>query len=84
MDSEARIVELEMREAALEQQVQTLLRQLDLPGAMNAFAPNLEEIKQLLLAGRKIDAIRRYREMSRLGLREAKDKVEELDRQLKG
>lgn len=38
--------------------------------------PQLETPEQLLRAGRKIEAIKRYRELTGLGLREAKDAVE--------
>jgi ribosomal protein L7/L12 len=45
-----------------------------------AASPNLEEIKRLAHSGRKIDAIKMYRELYRVGLKEAKDAVEELVR----
>jgi hypothetical protein len=43
----------------------------------------LNEIRQALFAGRKIEAIKLYRKYSGLGLREAKDAVEEMERKLR-
>ena len=43
---------------------------------------NNHEIVNLLRQGRKIEAIKIYRERTKLGLKEAKDAVEALERQL--
>lgn len=42
-----------------------------------------ERVKEALFEGRKIEAIRLYREHARVGLAEAKRAVEELERQLR-
>lgn len=54
------------------------------PGAVAA-APNPgdeHQVRELLLAGRKIEAIKHYREAHGSGLREAKDAVEAMERSL--
>lgn len=43
----------------------------------------LEEVQQLVRDGRKIDAIKQVREVTNLGLKEAKDIVEAIERKLK-
>ncbi len=42
-----------------------------------------KEIADLLYAGRKIQAIKAYREITEAGLKEAKDSVEKLEQQLR-
>ena len=42
-----------------------------------------EEIVQAVVAGRKIEAIKRLREQTGMGLREAKQAVEHLERELR-
>jgi hypothetical protein len=42
-----------------------------------------QEIEAAVLGGKKLEAIKLYREASGLGLKEAKDWVEELERQLR-
>ncbi|MBI5386621.1 MAG: ribosomal protein L7/L12 [Verrucomicrobia bacterium] len=42
-----------------------------------------QEIEAAILGGKKIEAIKLYREASGTGLKEAKDWVEELERQLR-
>ena len=44
---------------------------------------DLRDIQESILAGRKIEAIKLYREYSGLGLKDAKDAVEELERKLR-
>jgi len=44
---------------------------------------DLNEIRKAIFAGRKIEAIKLYREFSGLGLKEAKDAVEEIERKLR-
>jgi ribosomal protein L7/L12 len=41
------------------------------------------EIRELLLAGKKIEAIKQYREASGLGLKESKDAVEAIEKELR-
>jgi ribosomal protein L7/L12 len=43
---------------------------------------NNEEIVSLLRQGRKIEAVKIYRERTNLGLKEAQDAVEALERQI--
>jgi ribosomal protein L7/L12 len=42
-------------------------------------APTMEDVKQALATGDKILAIKLYRQMTQVGLKEAKDAVERLD-----
>ena len=42
-------------------------------------APSLAEVSALLASGHKIEAIKRYRELTGVGLKEAKDYVDALD-----
>ncbi len=42
-----------------------------------------DEVRQLLLAGKKIEAIKLYREASGLGLKESKDAVEAVESELR-
>jgi hypothetical protein len=44
---------------------------------------DLKEIQDSILAGRMIEAIKLYRQHSGLGLKEAKDAVEEMERKLR-
>ncbi|HEY0073830.1 MAG TPA: ribosomal protein L7/L12 [Abditibacteriaceae bacterium] len=50
--------------------------------SVNAVPLNNEEIVSLLRQGRKIEAVKIYRERTNLGLKEAKDAVEALERQI--
>jgi ribosomal protein L7/L12 len=52
-------------------------------GDLRGSAPAMGEIQDLLRRGRKIDAIKVYRERTGLGLKEAKDAVEEIERGLR-
>ena len=49
------------------------------PGQRDAASPAIQEIGHLLSSGRKIDAIRLYREVFDTGLKEAKEAVETLE-----
>lgn len=40
---------------------------------------NLDQVKEALIRGNKIEAIKRYREATGLGLKEAKDAVEAME-----
>jgi|SRR5882762_5209379 len=44
---------------------------------------DLKEIREAISAGRRIEAIKLYREFTRQGLKEAKDAVEEMERKLR-
>ncbi|MFO0594496.1 MAG: ribosomal protein L7/L12 [Myxococcaceae bacterium] len=50
------------------------------PGTPQLDSAEQQSPEQLLRAGRKIEAIKRYRELTGVGLREAKDAVEALER----
>jgi ribosomal protein L7/L12 len=55
--------------------------QMDYPQGLRSDAdPNsgTDEIRRMALAGNKIEAIKRYREIHGVGLKEAKDAVEKL------
>ena len=54
---------------------------VEMPAAPRHPAP--DAIEAALLAGRKIEAIKRYREEHDVGLREAKDAVEAIERTLR-
>jgi hypothetical protein len=73
---------LERRIARLEAKTDTLVSE---PGAApQPSAPDeQEEIIALLRAGHKIQAIKRYREMTDLGLKEAKDAVDAIEARLR-
>ncbi len=80
MDSEQ---DLNARVAALEQKVSFLLKHLGLEAQAAGSAPQLDEVQALLVQGRLIEAIKVYRERTGLGLREAKDAVEQMQSQLR-
>jgi len=60
------------RLAALERKLDLILNHLGLPNEEDRFA----EVRDLLAAGNKIGAIKLYRELTGLGLAEAKAAVE--------
>ena len=76
--------------ARVEQKIDSILSGLGLPGysvkATNApvsenvsFASNEEQIIRELRRGRKIEAVRLYREQHQVGLKEAKDAVDQIE-----
>jgi ribosomal protein L7/L12 len=77
--NEQRLTELEQRVARLEQQVEFLAGRLGL-GDMLSERPDMTEIQQLLQRGQKIEAIKVYRQKTGVGLKEAKDAVEAMER----
>ncbi|MEY9895612.1 ribosomal protein L7/L12 [Catenulispora sp. MAP5-51] len=90
MDSGDQIT-VEMRLAAVEEKLDRLLAHLGLDGdgdggpapAVPA-APNAEaHIRALIQAGKKIQAIKAYREVTGQGLKEAKDAVEAMERNMR-
>ena len=76
-----RIAELERRVSRLEQQIDLLLGRQGFgdPGPMR---PDVAGVEQLLRQKNKIEAIKVYRQMTGVGLREAKDAVEAIERRL--
>ena len=73
------------RDHAISARVNVVERKLDL--IMDHFEidydPGVMEIDSLIASGMKIEAIKRYRELTRVGLREAKDAIEDRERILK-
>jgi ribosomal protein L7/L12 len=70
--------ELKIRVSRLERQVEFLLRHLGLPDRTGEPDVVAGEVLALKRAGRTIEAIKLYREATGLGLREAKDYVDQL------
>lgn len=52
---------------------------LDVGGWAGSAEPSLETVQQLIRRGRKIEAIKMYRALSGVGLKEAKDAVDALE-----
>jgi len=70
--------ELQRRVARLEQLVEGLYRHLDLPLPQEQYDP-LTPVRELVHAGKKIQAVKLYREMTGVGLKEAKQAVDAMD-----
>ena len=62
----------------LEQKVDFLLRELGLDAKEQASVPPPDDIIMLVRQGRKIEAIKLYREKTGVGLKEAKDAVDRM------
>jgi ribosomal protein L7/L12 len=79
MDTESQII---IRLNRLERKVDFLLRELNLVEKEEAtlpdFGPVLTEVAELVRQNRKIEAIKLYREMTGVGLKEAKEVVDRL------
>ncbi|MBB5894639.1 ribosomal protein L7/L12 [Kutzneria kofuensis] len=72
--------QLERRLDRLERKLDVLMQHLDVPQPGLA-GPDLavdQDVVALARAGRKIEAIKRYRELTGVGLKEAKDAVERI------
>ncbi|MFP4321769.1 MAG: ribosomal protein L7/L12 [Anaerolineales bacterium] len=80
-----RILWLESRVAQLERQVAYLTDALGVQesdiGDLNA--PHMDEIRALLEKGQKINAIKVYRQQFNVGLKDAKDAVEAMQREIR-
>ncbi|QUQ72085.1 ribosomal protein L7/L12 [Kutzneria sp. CA-103260] len=76
--------QLERRLDRVERKLDLLLRHLEVPQPgpdFVAFGPGIaidQDVLALARAGRKIEAIKRYREITGVGLKEAKDAVERM------
>ena len=77
-----RIAELERRVMRLEQQIDLLLGREGL-GSARSMGVDDPAIEQMLRGGNKIEAIKIYREKTGVGLKEAKDAVEAIERRLR-
>jgi ribosomal protein L7/L12 len=78
--AEAREPEIKQRLALLEARVQQLFEHLDIaPRSSEAIDPTAEaEIQDLVAKGNEVVAIKRYRELTGLGLAEAKAAIDRL------
>jgi ribosomal protein L7/L12 len=70
------------RLARLERRVGAIVAHVGLPP--EPVPAGMDEVLALLEAGKKIAAIKRYRELTGAGLREAKDAVDEIERHRAG
>lgn len=76
--------EQDRRIEELERKVAFLMRRLGAEGEFGATAVGAEaEVESLIRAGRKIEAIKRWRESTGQGLLEAKQAIEALERRLR-
>jgi ribosomal protein L7/L12 len=66
------------RLSALERRIQAIMDHLEIVDPLPR--PDLSEVQRHLDAGRKIPAIKAYREVTGAGLKEAKDEVEAMER----
>lgn len=66
---------LRRRVDVLSRQVESMRQELNLG---ESSMPHMPEVERLVREGRKIEAIKVYREMTGLGLKEAKDAVDTL------
>ncbi len=79
MDEHSRIVALEFQVAELRRQLTFLLNHLGLRVPDEVVPPHVKAALEALQHGSKIDAIKRYQQMTGCGLKEAKDAVEVLE-----
>ncbi|MEU8482627.1 ribosomal protein L7/L12 [Streptomyces sp. NPDC048641] len=70
-----KIVSVERRLARLEQKVDLLLSHLGVEGPQ---IPGMERVHELIRQGKKIEAIKVYRQLTGEGLKESKDAVERM------
>lgn len=83
MDESARIAALQLRVGELERKVEFMMRGLNVHYE-EATSPALEEAANWLRKGNKIEAIKAYQQVTKVGLKEAKDAVEALEKKLGG
>ncbi|EXU64883.1 hypothetical protein Z951_28340 [Streptomyces sp. PRh5] len=72
---ESRIQKIQRRADRIERKLDLILRHLDIQVA----EPGLERVMDLVRQGKKIEAIKVYRELTDAGLKEAKDAVERME-----
>ncbi len=68
----------------IEQKLDLIIKHLGIQQGSNTPATEDFELQQLLSSGRKIQAIKRYRELTGAGLKDAKNAVEKLEAKLRG
>lgn len=68
----------------IEEKLDLIIKHLGIQQGSNAPATEDFELQQLLSSGRKIQAIKRYRELTGAGLKDAKNAVEKLEAKLRG
>jgi ribosomal protein L7/L12 len=73
----------EARLTRLETMMNLVLQRLGID-PNTALAEPSEYLKRLILLGKKIEAIKVYREQTGVGLKEAKDYIDALERQIRG
>ena len=71
------------RIARLEALMNLVLQRLGIDPNDAAAGPS-EQIKMLVMQGKKIEAIKVYRDQTHVGLKEAKDYIDNLERQMRG
>ncbi len=81
-----RLIQLEARMHRMETMMQTLLMRLDIdPSEITPREPSeTRAIREALLAGHKINAIKLYRELYGVGLKDAKDAIDAMEGNLRG
>ncbi|MGW5444800.1 ribosomal protein L7/L12 [Streptomyces asiaticus] len=72
---ESRIQKIQRRADRIERKLDLILGHLDIQVA----EPGLERVMDLVRQGKKIEAIKVYRELTDAGLKEAKDAVERME-----
>lgn len=84
-DPHEEIARLRRRVDALEAALREVCERTGLDPAIVAAKPSVDaEVLELVRAGQKIHAIKRYREVTGAGLREAKEAVEAIERRSPG
>jgi ribosomal protein L7/L12 len=84
MSDSAELAALRIRVADLERKLDYVMRRLNVPDPDTPQASVLAEAEQWLRQGKKIEAVKAYRERTGVGLKEAKDVVDDLERRLSG
>jgi ribosomal protein L7/L12 len=81
-----RLIQLEARMHRMEAMMQALLVRLGVESAevTPQEPPETGAIREALLLGKKIEAIKLYRELYGVGLKEAKDAIDAMERSLRG
>lgn len=67
----------------LDEKINLILQRLEIPFVPPQDTAFYAEIRSLLWAGQKIEAVKRYRESFNVGLKEAKDAVEAIEKEMR-